>query len=145
MSLVWKSSPTPALEQGTENPTVLAHSVLDVRESFSVRNFMTVCRAGKSFIHLHMYRAASSSTHSAHQQDKILIFLSSRTSTHFMCLHLSCFNIHLAYCCFIITVIPTRLSENWFYATCLNGRRKTPCRLKKRKKKKKWQTRKVKV
>lgn len=41
-----------------------------------------------------------------------------------MGLHLSCFNIHLTYCCFIITIIPTRLSGNWFYATRLNERQK---------------------
>ena len=87
-----------------------------------------------------MCRTGSSSTCSTHQQDKILIFLSNRTSTHFMGLHLSCFNIHLAYCCFIITIIPTRLLGNWFYATRQNERQKNQtnkkrnqrtCRLKK--------------
>lgn len=36
-------------------------------------------------------------------------------------LHLSCFNILLSCGRFIITIIPTCLSENWFYATRLNG------------------------
>lgn len=88
------------------------------------------------FTFTYTYRTAFSSTFSTHLQDKILIFLSNRTSTHFMGLHLSCFNIHLAYCCFIITIIPTRLSENWFYATRLNERRKNSLRRLKKKNRK---------
>lgn len=42
--------------------------------------------------------------------------------------HLSCFSSHLSCGCFIITIIPTCLSENWFYATRQNGmQRKVNC------------------
>lgn len=54
-----------------------------------------------------------------HQRDKILI--SKEIEQSLVGLHLSCFNILLSCGRFIITIIPTCLSENWFYATRLNG------------------------
>lgn len=60
-----------------------------------------------------LHGSASSSAFFFFSQNKNLLLT-------FMALHLSCFNIHLANCCFNITTVRTWLSENWFYPICLN-------------------------